>query len=1094
MARAERPNPCAAFRSVPPPMPARRLAASPRAASPKDAPCHTSGGDRGHPGQCKKPPDHAMHKPFGGTYTKPDARVKLIPAEDITYVRHGKPFGRTVGSAKLQKRHSRRSVTPPPSSRKVSLARSTPLTQKSTPLFTSKAMPPLNHKASAPFTHKATASLNHTAMAPLTHKAAAPPTHKPTTPPLSGSSCLSPKRVETAHKATGLLSPKHATPPLPVASCLSPKRVETAHKAMGPLSPKPTTPPLPVASCLSPKRVETAHKATGPLSPKPTTPPLPVASCLSPKRVETAHKAMGPLSPKPTTPPLPVASCLSPKRVETAENRQPFSLNRPSPLYKAVQRGAFPPSVSRKESEMNPINPSSVHVPPAYSRKVPLDRKAEPSSKSVSTLDNKKLCSTSNQAALRCQPTKRDADPIVEKENTVKLPLMSPTSVLSSSSTEVCPDTGSRSASRLNLFDEKCKLDSPQPETNIPQAKSPESTTPAPYAQLSNDLRAVSSTKIIVRNERQTNQEPSITCNISSGAPLILHTPLCKKTYQPETCWKGKFEITGELTHTCDGLEAYFPREISSKVYEASKQMPEILKLEALPLSCLLPKRFKMEPPCAQDIGLCFISSCQRPNMDSYHLLENVSSRIGLQTDIGTMKLLIFSSKLLTEDDQTKDGELYLCGIFWKHPRKRQHRADVHTNISNVGLSEGDSHISEDIRMDLDMTGGKYTRGTNCEIGMKLDATEVKKMETSKPKEAGKIFDMTADKQTERVKCEKSGNKLELTGEQETNRVNKCLPMLKTLDANAVVGKAAPTVSFFTGSCSPDSAGTTDSQCKSARRAPACGDLVLDPPPGFPLDVPPGFTRAHCGRRRGKTAESHIDSSPSLALDTPGLGLDAPPGFTKAHRGHMDSSPSLALDTPGLGLDAPPGFTKAHRGLNTNDTMPSPGSENGASTLLSERKSPIKFSLNITRPPGFEVKKEPGLPAFFKATEKTPPIGKANEKDIKHDKVNVEVESDDSSEEREFPKTKRLSDILETTSWRNNASTSAAPRNCSEVFRPPSRFEEEKQQQRHCRKRGQQETSESDATTKRLKVNGRIALNGCPALNSNQAQPKTPLS
>ncbi|XP_037420001.1 uncharacterized protein LOC119284917 isoform X4 [Triticum dicoccoides] len=885
---AARPNPCAAFRSVPPPLPARRADAAPR---PKDAPCPTSNGDRGLSGQSKKPPEHGMHKPSGGTYTKPDARVKLIPAEDITYVRHGKPFGRTVGSAKLQKRHCRRSVTPPPSSRKISLARSTPLTHKSTTPFTPKAMPPLNHKASTPLTHKATA--------PLTHKAATPLTHKP------------------------------------------------------------TTPPHPVASCLSPKRVETAHKASGPLSPKPTTPPLPVASCLSPKRIETAHKASGPLSPKPTTPPLPVASCLSPERVETVENRQFFSLNRPSPLYKAVQGGAFPPSVSQKESEMNPINPGSVHVPPAYSRKVPLNTKAEPP-KSVITLDNKKLCSTSNQSALKCQPTKRDADPIVEKETTVKLPLLSPTSVLSSSSTE--------------------------PETNIPQAKSPESTTPTPCAQLSNDLRVVSSTKSHV--EKQTNQEPSISRNMSSGAQLILHTPLCKETYQPEACWKGKFEITGELTHTCDGLEAYFPCEISSKVYEASKQMPEILKLEALPLSGLLPKKFKMEPPLAQDIGLCFISSCQRPNRDSYHLLENVSSHIGLRTDIGTVELLIFSSKLLTEDDQTKDGELYLFGVFQKRTRKRQHRVDSHTDISNVGLSKGDCNISEDIGLDLDMIGGKYTKGN-----------------------------------------------------------------------------AAPAVSFFTGSCSPDSAGTTDSLCKSARRAPACGDLVLDPPSGFPLDVPPGFTRARCGLRRGKTAESHINSSPSLAFDTPGPRLDAPPGFTKAHG----------------------------------------GSENGASTLFSERKSPIKFSLNITRPPGFaklaEVKKEPGLPAFFKATEKTPPIGKANEKDIKHDKqVNVEVESDDSSEEREFPKTKRLSDILgscASSSWRNNASTSAAPRNCSEVFRPAtaSKFEEQKQQHRHCRKRGQQEASESDAAveaTKRLKVNGRIALNGCPALNSNQAQPKTP--
>ena len=85
--------------------------------------------------------------------------------------------------------------------------------------------------------------------------------------------------------------------------------------------------------------------------------------------------------------------------------------------------------------------------------------------------------------------------------------------------------------------------------------------------------------------------------------------------------FRGKFEITGELTHTCDGLEAYFPCEISSKVYEASKQMPEILKLEALPLSGLLPKKFKMEPPLAQDIGLCFISSCQRYTHHlSFHL------------------------------------------------------------------------------------------------------------------------------------------------------------------------------------------------------------------------------------------------------------------------------------------------------------------------------------------------------------------------------------------------------------------------------------------------------------------------------------------
>jgi hypothetical protein len=65
----------------------------------------------------------------GGTYSKPEARVKFIPVEDITYAKHKKPYGRAVGKAVLQKRHCRRSVTPPPNSRKVSLVGSRSLTQ-----------------------------------------------------------------------------------------------------------------------------------------------------------------------------------------------------------------------------------------------------------------------------------------------------------------------------------------------------------------------------------------------------------------------------------------------------------------------------------------------------------------------------------------------------------------------------------------------------------------------------------------------------------------------------------------------------------------------------------------------------------------------------------------------------------------------------------------------------------------------------------------------------------------------------------------------------------------------------------------------------
>jgi hypothetical protein len=40
--------------------------------------------------------------------------------------------------------------------------------------------------------------------------------------------------------------------------------------------------------------------------------------------------------------------------------------------------------------------------------------------------------------------------------------------------------------------------------------------------------------------------------------------------------------------------------------------MPEILNLEAVPLSQLWPKKFKIAPPVGGDIGLMFLSRHQR--------------------------------------------------------------------------------------------------------------------------------------------------------------------------------------------------------------------------------------------------------------------------------------------------------------------------------------------------------------------------------------------------------------------------------------------------------------------------------------------------
>jgi hypothetical protein len=76
--------------------------------------------------------------------------------------------------------------------------------------------------------------------------------------------------------------------------------------------------------------------------------------------------------------------------------------------------------------------------------------------------------------------------------------------------------------------------------------------------------------------------------------------------------FRVKFHVTGELEHICDGIEAQSPFKIFFRVYEASKKMPQLLKLEAAALSQQWPKKFSMKPPDGEDIELCFISSHQR--------------------------------------------------------------------------------------------------------------------------------------------------------------------------------------------------------------------------------------------------------------------------------------------------------------------------------------------------------------------------------------------------------------------------------------------------------------------------------------------------
>lgn len=87
--------------------------------------------------------------------------------------------------------------------------------------------------------------------------------------------------------------------------------------------------------------------------------------------------------------------------------------------------------------------------------------------------------------------------------------------------------------------------------------------------------------------------------------------------------------------------------------------------------------------------------------------------------------------------------------------------------------------------------------------------------------------------------------------------------------------------------------------------------------------------------------------------------------------------------------------------------------------------------------------------------------------------VQVKAEQNENSEEREFPKIKRLSDLYPRPSDTDSTGF-------SQPVHLPEKFQERApEKQMHPRKRGRQESPEhspADTTTRRLSVNGRIAL------------------
>lgn len=79
----------------------------------------------------------------------------------------------------------------------------------------------------------------------------------------------------------------------------------------------------------------------------------------------------------------------------------------------------------------------------------------------------------------------------------------------------------------------------------------------------------------------------------------------------------------------CCGAQAYFPHQVSYKVYEISKKMPREMHFEVKPRALALPVAFELDPPTLDDIALYFLSSdCERCDILKVSFLKDMEFSI----------------------------------------------------------------------------------------------------------------------------------------------------------------------------------------------------------------------------------------------------------------------------------------------------------------------------------------------------------------------------------------------------------------------------------------------------------------------------------
>ncbi|XP_073008471.1 PHD finger-containing protein 1-like isoform X6 [Typha latifolia] len=210
---------------------------------------------------------------------------------------------------------------------------------------------------------------------------------------------------------------------------------------------------------------------------------------------------------------------------------------------------------------------------------------------------------------------------------------------------------------------------------------------------------------------------------------LLMHADVKLETdLLPKACWEGIFQICDTDFSVCCEIQAYFPHQVSYKVYEKQKQMPRELKFNVKLHTSVWPKIFLLDPPNSDDIGLYFCPSDLQRSKEKYtHLLEYIDSHnAALQCLMDDAEIIVCSSKHLTAGSRRSASQMYLWGFFLqvKHRKPCQNmEPQIPSAVRGAAKGRESCHQSNAVPT-LDVTPGfpkqilRYAEHEEKPVGM----------------------------------------------------------------------------------------------------------------------------------------------------------------------------------------------------------------------------------------------------------------------------------------------------------------------------------------------------------------------------------------